>query len=207
MDLSRPYRAVCPALDSDVLAVLAGTLRPLTGREVARLARDRSPMGVRDVLNRLTEQGLVERREAGRALLYALNREHLAAPAVIVLAGMRTELLRRIRDAIDGWDLAPVHASLFGSAARGDGDTTSDIDVFIIRPRNIDDGDSVWRNQLDALGVSIERWTGNYAAIADVSEAELPRLRAEDAPIVRNLRDDAVPVHGPTIRDLLGPRV
>jgi hypothetical protein len=30
---ARPYKAICPTLDSEVLSVLAGTSRPLTGRE------------------------------------------------------------------------------------------------------------------------------------------------------------------------------
>src|SRR4051794_10747130 len=101
MDLSRPYTALCPSLDGDVLVTLAGTRRPLTGREVARLAGRRSHVGVRDVLARLVEQGLVDRQEAGSALLYTLNREHLAAPAVAVLAGMRSDLVRRLRTEIE----------------------------------------------------------------------------------------------------------
>lgn len=71
----------------------------MTGREVARLVGRNSHSGVLDVLNRLAEHGLVERQEAGRAFLYKLNRDHLAAPAVEVLANMRSELLSRLRRA------------------------------------------------------------------------------------------------------------
>src|SRR5450759_946024 len=121
MDIAHPYTALCPTLDSGVLSVLAGTTRPLTGREVARLLGRSSHSGVLNALNRLSEHGLVDRQEAGRALLFTLNREHLAAPAVAVLAGMRLELFNRLRAAISGFQIAPVHVSLFGSTARGEG--------------------------------------------------------------------------------------
>jgi hypothetical protein len=122
VDVSRPYTAISPSLESDVLVVLAGTTRPLTGRQVAALVRHGSPDGVRKALDRLVAQGVVLRQEAGRALMHSLNRRHLVLPAVEVMAGMRGELLRRLRDSFAGWAPAPVHASMFGSAARADGD-------------------------------------------------------------------------------------
>lgn len=205
MDLSRPYAAVCPTLDMDVLAALARTTRPLTGREVSRLAGRKSHEGAREVLNRLAEQGLVDRQEAGRALLFTLNRDHLAAPAVTILAGMRSELVRRLSQLIESWEIEPVHVSMFGSAARADGDTESDIDLFFVRPNHVDGGDMAWRQQLDNLAASVRRWTGNHAGIAEVAEMEIPRWREVEPPIVGDLRDDAVTLFGPDSSALLGP--
>ena len=105
MDVARPYAALCPTLDAGVLSVLAGTTRPLTGREIARLVGRRSHSGVLDTLDRLTEHGLVDREEAGRAFLFTLNREHLAAPAVDLLAQMRGELLDRLTHLVDSWKI------------------------------------------------------------------------------------------------------
>jgi hypothetical protein len=203
MDVARPYSAISPALDGTVLAVLAGTTRPLTGREIARLAGRRSHSGVLDVLNRLSEHGLVERQEAGRALLFTLNREHLSAPAVELLAGMRAELLSRVGTAVGQWKIQPVHVSLFGSTARGDGDTSSDIDLLVVRAKGVDAGDPHWRQQVDDLAVSIRRWTGNPAAIADVGEAQLDRLRAPGSALGAELRSDAIAIHGPAATVLL----
>jgi predicted nucleotidyltransferase len=206
MDVSKPYAAICPTLDSEVLAVLAGTTRPLTGREVARLTGRTSHRGVAEVLTRLVEHGLVERQEAGRALLFTLNREHLAAPAVELLAGMRAELLRRIRDLVGAWKLEAVHVSIFGSMARGDGDTQSDIDLFLVRSNALSDDDPRWRKQLDDLAEKIERWTGNQASIAEAAEAEIERLLEEDRPIITELRSDAISVNGVPIPVLLGSK-
>ena len=95
---------------------------------------------------------------------------------------------------------------MFGSAARGNGDTDSDIDLFIVRPRHVNDDDSKWRGQLDALAGSVRRWTGNHASIAEVAEADLPRLRQERPPIVQNLRAHALALYGADITELLEVR-
>jgi predicted nucleotidyltransferase len=203
MDVSRPYAVLSPSLDAEVLTVLARTSRPLTGGDVARLVRRGSRRGVGLALRRLADQGVVTSQRAGNATLYALNREHLAAPAVEILAGMRDRLQERLREEIAGWELAPRHASFFGSAARGEGDERSDIDLFIVRPRGVDDDDPRWREQLDRLARNVRAWTGNRAGIAEVPEAELRRLRRERPPVVGELIHDAVALAGPPARELL----
>jgi len=203
VDVSRPYTAVSPSLDGEVLRALAGTTMLQTGRQVAHLTGRSSHSGVLDVLNRLTEHGLVTRVELNRAYLYALNREHLAAPAVIALAGLRAELFDRIRDELGTWPISPVHASLFGSTARGDGDTHSDIDLFVVRPATIPEEDPRWREQLDGLADKIRGWTGNRASILEKPETELAQLQAEGRPILAELRSDAIVLSGSDIPTLL----
>jgi predicted nucleotidyltransferase len=203
MDVARPYAAVSPTLAGEVLRALAGTTMLQTGRQVAYLTGRSSHSGVLDVLNRLTEHGLVTRVELNRAYLYALNRDHLAADAVIALAGLRADLFDRIRGALDKWRIAPVHVSLFGSTARGDGDTHSDIDLFIVRPETIQAGDPSWQGQLDQLRDKIQRWTGNRAAMHEKSETELAQLQAEERPILAELRADAILLSGSDMTTLL----
>ncbi len=207
MDVSKPYAALVPTLDGPVLAVLAGTTRPLTGREVARLAGRRGHSGVLAVLNRLSEHGLVDRQEAGRSLLYTLNREHLLAPAVQLLAGTRAELRRRIVDTLEEWVISPLHVSLFGSAARGDGDTASDVDLFVVRTEGVLSENEQWRTQLDDLATQIRRWTGNHAGIVDVGEGELRGLESAQRPILNELRKDAIPLYGLSVDELLAVSV
>jgi predicted nucleotidyltransferase len=203
MDVARPYAAVCPSLDGEVLQTLAVTNRVLTGREVALLTGRSSHSGVLRVLNRLTEHGLVNRIELNRASLYSLNREHLAAEAVIELMGLRSKLIDQIQAEIGGWQLPPRHASLFGSTARADGDTDSDIDLFVVRPASTAD-DACWRDQLDGLVEKIEQWTGNRAAIVEASEDELARIRTSEASTIARLRSDAIVLSGSSVSELLG---
>lgn len=203
MNLSRPWALVRSPIDMEVLLILRGTTRPLTGREVSRLVRTGSQPSVNVSLRRLTEEGVVHAEEAGKAYLYTLNREHLAAPAVEQLAGIRSELERRLRAEIGEWEIAPAHASIFGSAARGDGDAGSDIDVFVVRPPRVSEDDPRWRAQLERLSDHVHAWTGNHLALSEVPAADVHRLRRERPPVVDELRRDAITVAGPELTELL----
>jgi predicted nucleotidyltransferase len=188
----------------EAVLVLRGTTRPLTGREVARLVRVGSQPAVNAALRRLAEEGVARAVEAGNAYLYTLNREHLAAPALELLAAIPAELERRIRSEVAEWTIAPAHLSVFGSAARGDGDTRSDIDLFIVRPGGVSEGDVRWRAQLERLSDRIHAWTGNHAGLSEVPAADVRRLRREHPPIVDELQRDAITLAGPTPAELLG---
>jgi DNA-binding transcriptional ArsR family regulator len=196
VDLARPHRLLAHPLDGSVVAVLSATTRPLTGREIARLAPEGSQPGVSKALRRLTDEGLVEREEAGNALLYTLNRDHIAAPAAVMLADLRNALFERLRETAAAWELPPVHISVFGSAARGDGDSDSDIDLLIVRPSPIAADDPRWRGQLDDLARSLRRWTGNSASISELPEADLRRLAEERPPVVDSISADAITLLG-----------
>ena len=203
LDLAKPWALIRSPIDMAVVLVLHGTTRPLTGREVARLARTGSQPAVNAVLRRLTDEGLVRAEPAGSAFLYTLNRAHLAAPPLEQLAGIRAELERRLRDEIAAWHIAPAHASLFGSAARGDGDTRSDIDVFVVRPARVAEDDPEWRAQLEHLADHVYAWTGNHAGLSEVAATDVRRLRREQPPIIEDLRRDAITLSGPAPGELL----
>jgi predicted nucleotidyltransferase len=206
MDLSRPYTVVCPTLEGPVLDVLAHTTRPLTGREIARLASRGSERGVRLVLHRLVAQGLVTAREAGSASLFVLNREHVAAGIVEGLVRLRAELIERIRGEVEGWSSRPVHVSVFGSAARADGRMESDIDLLIVRPEDLTEDDPQWREQLHRLAERIERWSGNHASLHEVSTKGLEAAVRRGEPVIASLRDASIVLAGPEIADLLAHR-
>jgi len=205
MDVARPYTAISPSVDTAVLIVLVGSSVPRSGREIARRA-GRSKTGVQHVLDRLVDQGIVERLVAGNAHLYSLNRDHLLAGAVEQMACAHTELIRRLREIIGSWEIPAVHTSMFGSAARGDGDAHSDIDLLIVRLAKLEPESEQWRAQIDALAENVRRWTGNNAGIVEISAADLPRLAREQPPILAELRRDAIELAGTPLRTLLrGP--
>jgi hypothetical protein len=136
--------------------------------------------------------------------MHSLNRRHLAAPAVDILAGMRAELLRRLRESFDGWQPAPLHTSLFGSTARGDGDSTSDVDLFLVRPDSLSEDDPRWREQVDQLTGDVFAWTGNHAVVIEQQVADILRLRRSRSPVVVELRRDGINLHGPPLEELFG---
>jgi hypothetical protein len=203
MNVSRAYGAVAPTVEGDVLVVLAETTQPLTGRRVARLARRGSVAAVAKALDRLVHQGLVLRQEAPPASLYTLNRRHVAAPTVETLALIRTELLDRLRDAFTDWSIPPIHASMFGSAARQDGDIDSDIDIFVVRPANVDSESTAWSKQLHDIGDAILAWTGNHASIIDFAKQDIAQMCKENPPVLADLRRDGIDLAGTPLRELL----
>lgn len=206
MDLSAPFQSIFPSVDSAVLTVLTGSKKPRTGREIARLA-NRSQGAAQLVLSRLVEQGLVLVEEAGRARLYTLNRDHIAAAPITELANLRSAFFRRLSDEVFAfWRPQPVHVSIFGSAARGDGGPGSDIDIFLVRPGDISEEDERWAGQIEALAANVFRWTGNHAGISEIGEQDLESLRVNSPAIVNSLRADAIDIAGRPLRTLL-PRI
>jgi hypothetical protein len=204
VELTAPYRVVLSDNEGSVLSVLAGTSRPLSGREVASLS-GRPSSTVARLLQRLAQHGLVLVQEAGAgaALLYSLNREHLAADPVVALVSLKRILIDRIKAELGAWMTPPLHASLFGSAARGGGGVTSDIDLFLVRPQGVEGEDVQWRLQVDRLPTLVLRWTGNHAGISEVSDGDIERLKQERPPVVSELVSDAITLVGVPVRELL----
>lgn len=201
MDLSRPISTVVPSLDGPVLTVLTRTTQPMTGRQVHRLAGVGSVTGVRKVLHRLVATGLVDATDIGASTAYALNRDHIAAPAVRDLASLREVLIARLADAIGEWPLPPLHASLFGSAARGDGDLDSDIDLLVVTTDDHSTGEP-FDDPLAALAVNVRRWTGNHAQFYELSPERFRRHLDVNEPIVDEWLRDSITLYGPDIRHL-----
>jgi len=207
MNLSQPLATVSPGLHGRVLAVLAGTDKPLTGRTVASLVQPHTSLrGVQVTLDDLLANGVVTREKAGRAYLYLLNHDHLAAAPILALANMRTELQDRISAEIIDWDPAPAAVWLFGSVARGEAGTDSDVDLLVARPDTVDADLPVWLEQVYTLSSHITRWAGNGCEVLELSSGELAAAVARDERLAVDLRRDAVPLAGAQPRALLRKR-
>jgi predicted nucleotidyltransferase len=161
MRLQNPFSALSSTgMDSQVLTVLARTEQYLTIPALHRLLPEEgSPTGVRKALSRMVEQGVVLEQLTGRTHSYALNREHLLADVILKIANAKRELISRIQDAILQWPVKPVTVKVFGSAARGEMRSDSDIDILIVMPDETPDGldDELAGN----LAGQVSRWTGN----------------------------------------------
>jgi predicted nucleotidyltransferase len=177
---------VIPSLDGPVLQTLAGTSAPLSLSAVHQLAGLASMSGVRKVLLRLVHAGLVRQVPGG----YVLNRDHIAAPAVLELAGLRARLFERIGEWVARWRPLPALVGVFGSAARRDGDQDSDVDVLVVTD------DRAGPEATGELAEQVERWTGNQCHVVTVSTADLKRLRRCKEAILSEWERDLVVIFG-----------
>lgn len=186
MDVSMPITTVVPSLDGPVLAALAATGAPMGLADVHARAGRGSKSGIRSVLLRMVDEGLVLEVPGG----YVLNRDHIAVPAVELLASLHGELARRIRSAIEGWSKPPTLVGMFGSAARRDGDANSDIDVLVVSDApDLDE-------RVDELAAQIHLWTGNRAQVIGRTPNEITRLRRAEEPILAEWTRDLVVIAG-----------
>ncbi|MDR1189524.1 MAG: nucleotidyltransferase domain-containing protein [Bifidobacteriaceae bacterium] len=193
MELIRPLGLVTPTLDGDVLGRLALADAAFTPGELRRLIPAASVDGIRRVLNRLVAQGTVSMSRAGSANVYRLNRDHLAAPAIIELASLRATVIQKIAETIDRWETPTPFAAMFGSWARGTATTDSDLDLFIVRPSGA--ADDVWEHQVAELERSATGWTGNDARALVLQEAQVI-ARPED-PILTSVAREGIVLAGP----------
>jgi DNA-binding GntR family transcriptional regulator len=227
VDLADPTRAVTATLDGPVLAVLASAGKPLTVGEVTSQMPRGSEVGVRRSLARLVEQGIVQATEMGRNRVHELNRDHVAAPAAVLLAGLRLELWKRLRAKLNSWKTGPLYACVFGSAARGDGDSDSDIDLLLVHPpfpgdsdpqrRSSAPGDQPagvasqplttqltekevlrWRRQVDELHHQVRSWTGNPLQTLQMSSYEWADHKRRRSSLYLEASRDAIQVAGET---------
>ena len=187
MDLSRPIGVVAPTVDADVLALLATSDMAFTGRHVHRVLGRYSQTGVNRVLNRLVHEGIVTRTTAGSARTYVLNHDHLQAGAVVELARARERLVERLTETMREWLDPPPFAALYGSAASGQHRDNSDIDLFIVRPDDVEEEDDRWTENLLELRALVARWTGNDCETVEMSNDEVETAFSKQDPFIESV--------------------
>jgi len=207
MDISSPISSVIPGVPGVILQVLARTTQPLTGSGIADLVAPRwSRAGVTKALHGLVESGLVTCMPAGRANLYTLNREHVAATPVLELSHLRATLIDRISAAVRAWPTAATAVYVYGSLARSSGNSSSDIDLLVVRPRHVRESNEEWSSQILRLTDNVHEWSGNHCEILEYTVVELQRLVKRKDALILSLRRDAQLIAGQRVRGLLEPR-
>ena len=188
MDFSQPFRALTPTLDGPVLRALARSRSAMTRQQIVILAGEGSEAGIRKVLNRLVEQGIVIQERIGTHYTYAANREHILWPAVEIVASAHDKLDERIRSRVEEWEIQPLSVELFGSVATGLSTRESDIDLMVVSPHMAHDKEDAWDQQIDDLRESVERWTGNVCEILVMDSPRLVEAKASQEPTLASPR-------------------
>jgi predicted nucleotidyltransferase len=187
VDLGSPVLDVAPSVRGALLQTLARLEQPVTRRQLAAAAGV-SSSNASGVIEELIQTGLVSEAVAGRASMVELNRSHLAAAPLLALAGLRGELIRRLRERLSQWpDL--IGAWLFGSVARGDAGQDSDIDLLIVAD-DLRSGDLHAR--LSQLHADVDLWTGNDLQLVEHSMKSWQKLVRAKNPLVEAIRKDGI---------------
>ena len=198
MDLGSPVLDIAPAVRGALLQALARLEQPVTRRRLAAAAGV-APGNASAVIEELIQAGLVSETVAGRSSMVVLNRDHLAAGPVLALAGLRGELIRRLRERLSAWPELNG-AWLFGSVARGDADSNSDVDLLIVA----DDLQSHdLHERLSRLQADVRSWTGNDLQLVEHSPSSWRKLTQAKNPLVEQIRLDGIALAGGTA-SLLG---
>jgi len=141
-----------------------------------------------------------------------------------LLANLRLELWNRFRKTLGAWNPKPVYGCVFGSAARGDGDAESDIDLLLVHaplpgekdPRRRSGGlDAVagfaaefataqltdrqlarWQRQVDQLRGLVRGWTGNPLQVLEMSTFLWAEQQRRRSALFVEISLDAVEVVG-----------
>lgn len=198
MDYRRPVEALIPGVQGRVLGVMARASTDLTMRGVADLAGV-SPQQASVVIGKLVELGVVERRDVPPASLVRLVADNLAAQAVLSIASLRRDVLDRLSELASAIGPAPASLVVFGSFARGEADSESDIDVLAVRPLGLRDDDDEWTDALWAWASAARKAAGNPVNVIEAAAEEIPGLLRRRGPSVWTdiVRDGVVLVGSP----------
>lgn len=188
MDLGHPYADVLPGPRGALLATLVRLEGAVTMRELSRQANVSSSRAA-EIIQELINAGLVEQQAAGNAILVSLNRHHLAARGVIALAEIRKQLIENLKTDLQSWSSLSA-AWLFGSAARGDGNSLSDIDLLLITTGEVDSEE--WTRNTSRLTNHVRKWTGNAIQLVEHTEASFRDLLRAKNSLILAIRNDGI---------------
>ena len=203
MDFVRPVEAVVGGAQGRLLAVLLETTAPLTLRRLARLAGV-SPAQASRVMPRLVELGIVDRHEVPPASQFLIVRDCVVTQLLLALADARSIALRQIGEAVSAISPEPVSVVAFGSFARGEADTHSDIDLAVVRADDVDDDDEGWAQSIEEWRRQVRTFAGNDVEIIEATASEATRKLRGRSELWRNIKRDGIVVYGRALDELAG---
>lgn len=209
VDWSTPLAPLVHGLEGQVLERLYRVQAPQTAGDIRKRTGYRVSMtGVRKALDRLVEQGLVTGTTIGNAVGYELNTDHLVYPAVAAAldAYRPYQLLReRLHELVIN-ELGSAHppsVAIYGSVARREATTSSDVDIVIVTPKDWARDHQAAFDLVPLMYDRVTRWTGNAAQIVATTHDDLLNAREAGDPFTESLAEEADTVIGPDVRALL----
>lgn len=186
MYFGQPFGGVIVGARGAVLAVLLRTGEPLTGRRIhGMVSDDHSLWSVQEALKALAQLGLVESRSVGRAGVHVINEAHASITPLRALVDP-TAALRVVVGDVVGSDVEAV--LLFGSIARGEANTESDVDLAVIAGVE-------WQGRVE-LEDAVRARLGNDCDVLVFTPTEFAQRAAGDELVVGEILRDGVALVG-----------
>lgn len=201
MKLDNPIGSVIPGAYGQVLGELSGRKDGTTAAQLAKALTGRvGKSRVYEVLEELTQSGVVLADGSSGANLYWLNQDHLAAEAIATLANLRQILIQRLVSEITAWKIQPVSAYLFGSVATDAAGPKSDIDLLLIRPDDVYTEDDDWYGQYGILRDNVLKWTGRVLHTSIYSLQEWTQMTKDGYNLPKEISASGVLLVGTPVR-------
>jgi predicted nucleotidyltransferase len=170
------------ATEARLLALLTSTPgQEFHTRELVRRVSG-SPRPVHLALEKLARQGLVESRRVGPLRLWRMDPGHPLYLSLRDLYARTVGIVAQLRVLLEGHK-GIRFAFVFGSYARGDDDTRSDIDVFVVGDFKAD--------PLIAATQKLEANLGRELNAVVWTEQDLRRRIQERSPFLATVREEA----------------
>jgi predicted nucleotidyltransferase len=202
MNLSSPIESLIPGLRGRVLTVLVRSPLPVGLRELSRRARTTSHSSVKRVLTELLDEGLVEYALVSRGGQYIqLNRSHILAEHLVAIDRANDDVLATIRTTAATWPRQPRAIVLFGSVARGDDTSNSDVDILMVWKDEVPPTDQ-WENERRHLTDIVYAMTGNTVNVTEFTRTQWEAAVARRDPFVASVEHDGALIVGTSVRAL-----
>jgi predicted nucleotidyltransferase len=205
VNLSSPIESLVPGLRGRVLTALVRSPRPLSVREVARKARSNSHSSVKLTLVSLIDEGMARYAIVSKGAHYVeLNSSHLLVQHLVAIDHAKDSAVDAIRDEVASWQRAPRSVVLFGSVARCEDTSASDIDLLVVWRGERAPSDD-WDSAKLRLVERVYEFTGNSTNIIEFSSSDWEAALTRREPLIASIARDGQPVSGTTLRTLTQP--
>lgn len=173
----------------------------LSGRELAKLTKV-SQFKIRIVLDNLSRQGLLKRQVVGRAHLYTLNTHHFLVEKIKPLLEIEEDFFTFVGAWIRKRVFPkPLSIILFGSVARGEERSDSDVDLLFIYKKGGSQEKLAEKIQ-EAIADSLEYFGNRFAPVLTTPLDFQKAIKTRDPFFLQILKEGFV-IAGATMNEVL----